>query len=519
MNNGAKLTRRLPLRRGGVAAARFLRLTSKSHAARKAVVAAALAVSCTGVKFEALGNEILDWDAAMMAAIRLDNSGPTLSTRNLAILHLAMYDAVNSIARRHQPYAFLLDPPEPSSPEAAAAGAGDSVLRALYPGMTARADEVSRLWRASAPNTQATTNGLEFGIECARRILEARSGDGSATDIPYVPSTAPGNWRRTAPFYRPPLTPGWRYVRPFALPELEPFVAPPPPALDSPDYANDLNEVRALGRRDSLERTPEQSLIAAFWSDFSYTAMPPGHWHEIASSIARQRGTDLPDAARLMALLSLVQADAAIVCWEAKYRYNLWRPITAIQRAAEDGNPGTDADPDWDNYLAAPPFPAYPSGHSTFSQGGAEAIGFFYGADAIDFSASSDAVPGVVRSFHSLRSCAAEVGMSRIYGGIHFSFDNREGKRSGSKVAAHVTSNWLLPNADLPQVRLEAGTTRQPGVRVHGTIGSRVVLEASSDLKRWASMATNAAIPGGFLVPSDFTDQQRYFRAREIPMR
>jgi hypothetical protein len=461
-------------------------------------------------------NVVLDWNAVMMSAIRLDNTGPTLSTRNLAILHLAIYDAVNAIERTHQPYAFRGEPAGPAWTEAAAAAAGYEVLKVLYPGVRARADEVFALWRAGAPDDAATARGLAFGAEVARFTLDLRAGDGSATDVPYIPSEAPGQWRRTPPFFRPPLTPGWRYVRPFALPSIESFVPPPPPPLDSAAYARDLNEVRELGVRNSAVRTEEQGLIAVFWSDFSYTAMPPGHWHEIAAGIARGAGTDLASTARLMALLGLAQADAAIVCWEAKYRFNLWRPVTAIQRADEDGNPATERDAAWDHLLAAPPFPAYTSGHSTFSKASAEVLTRFYGTDALTFSAVSDSVPGVVRTYHSLAECADEVGMSRIYGGIHFGFDNRQGKASGARIARHVVDNWLLPLDRLPFVCVESPGPESTRVRIHGREGTRVVLEASADMRVWEPVSTHTAVLGGVGVTvATGSAPARFFRASE----
>jgi hypothetical protein len=163
------------------------------------------------------------------------------------------------------------------------------------------------------------------------------------------------------------------------------------------DYAAAYNEVKALGSKTSTIRTAEQSQIAVFWSDFSYTATPPGHWHEIAATIARDRGLALAETARLFALISVAQADSAIVCWETKYRYNLWRPITAIRRGSEDGDDATEADPVWTHFLNSPPFPAYTSGHSTFSKSSAVVLTRFLGTDAVNFSARSDSLPGVCR--------------------------------------------------------------------------------------------------------------------------
>lgn len=461
-------------------------------------------------------NAVLEWNALMMQAIRVSNTAPPLSTRNLAILHLAFYDALAAIEGTHQPY--RLQPPAPAgaSPLAAVAAAGREVMRALYPSFEARTEELYLFQGRDFPPGPASTNGVAVGLTAARGLLAERGADGSSTQVPYLPSNEPGQWRRTPPFYRPPLDPHWRYVKLFAIPEIEPFLPPPPPALTSEEYARDFNQVKVLGERHSLVRTAEQSLIAVFWSDFSYTAMPPGHWHEIAATITAQAGLSLPETTRLFALLSLAQADAGIVCWEAKYRYNFWRPVTAIQRADEDGNPDTEADPAWDHYLVAPNFPEYTSGHSTFSKASAEVLTWFFGTDAITFPAISDSVPGVTRTFHSLAACADEVGMSRIYGGIHFEFANREGKRSGAKVAHYVVANYLLSNAALPLVYLEQVSPSGTRLRLHGHVGRTCVLEASSDLRAWAPVSTNVAVAGGWVVEDASAGPARFYRVVEF---
>jgi hypothetical protein len=448
---------------------------------------------------------VLDWNSLMIDAIRSDNSGPTLSSRNLAILHTAIYDAVNSVLRTHQPYRFQLDATPGTSAEAAAVGAAYEVMKTLYQPFRARADELYTIWLADAPADVSTTNGLALGNQVGQLAVQDRSADGSSTDVPYIPSDAPGQWRRTPPFFRPPLTPQWRYVTPFCIPGTEPFLPPPPPALESLAYAEAFNQVKAIGSRNSTVRTPEQSQIAMFWSDFSYTSMPPGHWHLIAETIARDRNNTLAENARLFALISVAQADGAIVCWEAKYRYNFWRPVTAIQRADEDNNPLTEADKNWAQLLPSPPFPAYPSGHSTFSKASAQVLTHFYGTDAITFNATADALPGVVRAFHSLAECADEVGMSRIYGGFHYLFDNIYGRSSGQQIGDYVSANFLLPNNSLPALRVEGFEESAPLVRIHGHVGRPCVLEASTDLRHWLPISTNQAVAGGVL----FKDRRR----------
>lgn len=446
---------------------------------------------------------VLEWNALMLDCIRVDNTAPTISSRNLAILSTAMYDAVNSVHRTHQPYRFLLATPPETSAEAAAVEAAFRVTALLYPSQLTWASDLRASYLAAATPGVALTNGLNLGYLVGLLTVDSRSNDGSNTEVPYIPSDAPGQWQRTPPFFRPPLTPHWGYVDAFCLSDIEPFVPGPPPALDSPNYAAALNEVKAIGGQGSSVRTAEQSQIAVFWSDFSYTAMPPGHWHEIAATIAQNRGNTLAENARMFALLSLAQADAGIVCWEAKYHYNLWRPVTAIRRADEDNNPATEKDAAWNHYLASPPFPAYTSGHSTFSKASAQVLTHFYGTDAIEFTATSDSLPGVFRHFASLAACADEVGMSRIYGGIHFQFDNTAGKASGKAIGDYVTANFLLPNYRLPLVRMEGLADDKPVLRVHALIGSTFVLEASPDLQNWHGIATNMAAVGGLVLMDD----------------
>ena len=465
------------------------------------------------------GDVVLDWNALMISAIHVDNSGPTLSSRNLAILHTAIYDAVNSEVATHQPYRFQLKPPPRTSAEAAAAGAAFTVMGVLYPSFKAPAVDLYESYVAAAGPSEAITNGLALGIRIAQWTLESRETDRSQTDVPYIPSNAPGQWRRTPPFFRPPLTPQWRYVTLFCLPDTESFLPPPPLALESPEYAESLNQVKALGSKTSTVRTAEQGDIAVFWSDFSYTAMPPGHWHAIAATIARERKNTLAENARLLALISLAQADSAIVCWETKYRYNTWRPVTAIQLADKDNNPLTEADKDWVQDLASPPFPSYPSGHSTFSKASAQVLTHFYGTDAISFITTSDSMPGVSRKFDRLSVCADEVGMSRIYGGFHFMFDNVQGKAIGERVGDYVSANFLLPNDTLPLVRFEGYRNDAPLLRVHGHVGQTCVLEVSIDLRNWQGISTNQVLAGGVLVLDPTTPTPapliQFYRVRE----
>jgi len=470
-----------------------------------------------GLAVNAAADPILDWTALLLNAIRLDDSAPTLASRNLAILHTAIYDAVNGIEQSCQPYRFHPDPPPGASSEAAAVAAAYAVIQGLYPPSQGPADDLYTAYVTETPASESLTNGLAYGREIGQMVLSSRSADGATTLVPYIPSDAPGQWRRTPPFFRPPVDPQWRYLVPFCLPDIEPFVPPGPPALTSDQYASDVNEVQAIGALNSQVRTPDQSQTAIFWSDFSYTATPPGHWHEIASAVANSHGNSLSENARMFALLSMAQADSAIVCWEAKYRYNSWRPVTAIQRADEDGNPATHQDTNWTSFLSSPNFPEYSSGHSTFSKASATVLTAFYGTDALSFTVGSDAQPGVYRTYASLSACAEEIGLSRIYAGIHFPSAVRDGKACGAKIGTYVSLNYLLPNDRLPMLVIQAGAEGSPVLRVHGHIGKGCVTEASDDLHTWSAISTNTAVVGGFPIDHPAPDRvgSRFYRVRE----
>ena len=217
----------------------------------------------------------------------------------------------------------------------------------------------------------------------------------------------------------------------------------PPPALSSSMYAFDFNLTKELGAKNSATRTAEQTAIAQFWADGPGTVTPPGHWNVIARDIALQRKMALTENARLFALLNLALADAAICCWDGKYEFKCWRPITAIHEADTDRNPATGQDPAWTPLLATPPFPEYTSGHSTFSSAAATVLARYFGSDTVPFSATSEAMPSFSRSYQSFSEAAAEAGLSRIYGGLHFMSANQQGLLSGASLGAYVAEGFL----------------------------------------------------------------------------
>jgi len=300
------------------------------------------------------------------------------------------------------------------------------------------------------PDGLAKTQGIQWGDSVASAILQWRSGDGSSNTVTYTPGTEPGQWRPTISFggvIRPALLPQWGLVQPFALASGSEFRPPPPPRLTSAQYAFDVNMVKALGDVNSVVRTKEQTEIARFWGYGPGTATPAGHWNQIAQAVVKDQNdrNSTERNARLFALLNIALADAAIVSWDCKYNFNLWRPITAIQEADTDGNEATRPDRNWTPLLETPPFPEYTSGHSTFSGAAAVVLASFFGSDRIHFSVGSDDLPGVFRSYKSFSEAALESGLSRIYGGIHFMSANLNGLSTGAETGVYVVRNFLTP--------------------------------------------------------------------------
>lgn len=386
---------------------------------------------------------VLDWNEALLDAIRADRTPPPRAARAMAIVHIATYDAVNSVIRGNTPYRFFDPAAAASSAEAAAASAAHQALVALFPARASVFDAALAATLADIPDGPGETEGVMLGRRSAASMLASRRFDGSDETLSYPGGRQPGQWRPTPPDSNTAVLPQWPFVTPFAMAQLDQFRPAGPPPLPDPAYAVDFDEVRRLGRVDSVERTAEQTAIARFWADGAGTSTPPGHWNQIARDVSRQRNTGLYENARTFALLNIALADAGISSWDTKYFYGVWRTITAIREADTDGNPATTADPSWSPLLATPPFPSYTSGHSTFSAAAAEVLSSVFGPRT-EFSTTSEDFPDVVRSFGSFAEAADEAGRSRIYGGIHFEFDNRDGLAAGAAVGRYVARTQLV---------------------------------------------------------------------------
>ncbi|MGI0485564.1 pre-peptidase C-terminal domain-containing protein [Pantanalinema rosaneae CENA516] len=379
-------------------------------------------------------NVVLDWNQVTLQAIKAAGTPPPYAARNMAIVHAAIYDAVNSIVHLGQQYCTTVNAPRGTSAIAAVAGAAYQTLISLYPNQKATFDAALANTLARVADGASEQNGLAIGTAVANLILSARSNDGANATVAYTPLAGDEYWHPTAPNFAPALLPQWPFVRPFAMTSDDQFRPAGPPAFTSAQFQSEIDEVRRLGGNVNSQRTADQTEIALFWADGSGTYTPPGHWNDIAEDIARRENTSLFEDARLFAMLNISLADAGIVAWDAKYAYNQCRPIQAIRASSA---------PTWTPLINTPPFPDYISGHSTFSGAASSMLSYLFGNN-YSFSTTTDGLPGVIRSYRSFEQAANEAGRSRIYGGIHVESSNQDGLMAGRQLASYVMQNFLV---------------------------------------------------------------------------
>jgi Ca2+-binding RTX toxin-like protein len=389
------------------------------------------------------GDLVLDWNAIMLDAVRVDRTAPPIASRAMAIMHTAIYDAVNAIDRTHEPYAVRELALPNTSREAAVAAAAHATLSSLFPLQAATFDAALEEDLAAIPDGPAEDLGVALGEDVAAQILALRADDGATDAAGHTPGTQPGDWRPTPPAFAAALLPQWPDVTPFAMTSGSQFSVDKIPALTSRQYTRAFNEVKSLGSATSSTRTADQTNIALFWANGAGTATPPGHLNVLAAVVAEQRGNTLSQNARLFAMLNVAMADAAIMAWDTKFDTDFWRPVTGIRAADTDGNPNTSPDPAWTPLIVTPPFSSYVSGHSSFSGAAAEVLKAFFGRDKVNFTLASEAAGVPDRSFKSFSQAAQESADSRLYGGIHWRFDNEDGLTAGQNVGKLVAKNFF----------------------------------------------------------------------------
>jgi hypothetical protein len=391
-------------------------------------------------------NPVIQWNRNLLSIVRTPGAqSPTVhSTRSFAIMHAAIYDAVNAIDKTHQPYLIrLTGVPRSASQDAAAVTAAHQVLVALYPAFKTALDLELQQSLAQIPDGQDKVEGIRIGQTVADSVLAVRGNDGSnANPIPYIFGTAPGDYQSTPPnFVAQPQFTHWSRVTPFALQSANQFRPGPPPLLTSDTYSDAFNQIKSLGIAGSTTATPDEALIGRFWN-----GAIQNYWNEISQTASLAHSLTTARNARLFALLNLSFADDVIAFYDAKYTYNFWRPVSAI-RAADPGiNPETVADPNWLPEVGkTAPDPSYPGAHAVISASGAEVLISFFERDHAQFNVTSEVLPGVERSFTSISAAAEEATLSRIFGGQHFRFDLTTGQRLGRDVADFVLDNFLTP--------------------------------------------------------------------------
>jgi hypothetical protein len=469
--------------------------------ARTAALVAVLALAAPAAAKKSHPDPIREWNAIALDASGRDHTpvspgearefgeqfGPGRSSRALAIVHVAMFEAMNAVLGGYESYAGLPRVSKATSLEAAVAQAAHDALVALFPSQSATFDEGLAESLDRVHGRKPRERGVALGSDAAAAILAMRAGDGADHEEPeygvdWLPSDAPGAWRKD-PISQLSVALGahWGEVRPFALASPAEFRAPAPPDMTSDEYEAAYDEARAYGGDGVTTltlRSDEQTHVGLFWAyDGTPTlCAPPRLYNQIALQIASQRGTKGIKLARLLALVNVAMADAGVAIWESKYHYEYWRPVTGIRESDPgtgptglgDGNPDTVGDPTFTPLGApasnlsgmvnfTPPFPAYPSGHAGFGGALFQTLRRFYGTDAIAFTFVSDEFNGetkdnqgnvrplLPRSFASLSQAEEENGQSRIYLGIHWAFDKTAGIAQGRAVADAVFARMFPP--------------------------------------------------------------------------
>ena len=401
-----------------------------------------VAAAAHGLAAEYPPNVVVEWNLAALETTAAAPFNPPLETRNLAIVHVAIFDAANAIEGKYRPFIVDAARGRSASVDAAVAGAAHLALLELYPARQAELDAALTRSLAAIADERARDAGVLLGEEEARRILAARSSDGAeaAVHTAHSAGEAPGDWRPTPPAFLPALDAGWGEVVPFVLSRGSQFRPGPPPSLDSRRYARDFEEIRRVGSATSTTRTPAQTNLARVW-----VATAAQNWNAVARQVATAQRRSVVDTARAFALLNVAGADAFIAAWDAKFAYAQWRPVTAI-RTADDGNRDTTADPAWTPLLVTPPFPDYVAGHTAFAGAAEMVLAHAFGANPrVVITLTSRTAPGVVETYSTFADVARDVVEARVWGGIHWRTSSVSGRSLGAQVGRYVVHHSLEP--------------------------------------------------------------------------
>ena len=372
---------------------------------------------------------VTDWNVTTLGLTV--SSPPQIEMRALALTHVAMFDAVNAVTGTYQAY---MQPapkaPAGASPEAAAAAAAHTVLVSIFPLQKPALDAALQASLAKLPEGSGKSDGSALGRQVAEQCIAMRTGDGWNARVAYTPATAPGSWQPAPPSMGGFASVHWAEVKPFFLKSPSEVAVPGPLAVDSAQYAKELDEVRRLGARYSTERTADQTAAAIF------TLLNGGQmWNAAARAAAAAKGTSMPENARIFAIINMAALDAVIAGWEVKRKMGTWRPLTAIRGAS------SNADPSWEPLINTPPHPDYLSGHSVTSGAWSRSLQLLFGNDGVPFSATFG--NALTRHFSSFSQAATEIENARIWAGIHTRTADEHGTALGRQVAELVVQRAM----------------------------------------------------------------------------
>jgi hypothetical protein len=414
------------------------RMSSVRGLAMACLVLISSLVGTTRATAESL-DVVLEWNA--LAVTTVATQTPYAQARFMAITQLAVFEAVNAITGDYDPYIGTIDAPAGTSAEAAAVAAAHAVLTTYFPASAATLDPARVSSLASIADGAAKTDGIATGTAAAAAMIALRSNDGSAPLTNKLPGpVVPGEWQATPSC---PAAGGvffnWQNLTPFGIASAADFMPGPPPSLISNAYAKDYREVKTVGGVGSTARPQDRADVARFYAASS----PSRVFNSVAVQVAVARGHSLSQNARTLALLNMATSDSLVASFKAKYEYNFWRPETAIRTGGTDDNAKTDPDATFAPFVTTPCFPSYPSNHASGSSSGAEVLRRVYGAGGHSITLTNPAVPGVVLHYTTFKAITDDVDDARVYGGIHFRFDQEAGGRLGRDVATYISKHNL----------------------------------------------------------------------------
>jgi hypothetical protein len=413
-------------------------ITSTAHRAAASCLGALILLSAVHA---ARADTIPDWNLTTAKTLQTAKAGSGLAqSRVYAIVHGAMFDAVNAVERRYHSYAADLEAPPSASQDAAAAAAAHTVLADLYPLQKDTLDAALAASLARVQDGSAKADGVVLGKAAAEKMLALRRNDRMSEKASYAPKSGPGAYQ--LPANANPIGPQWGSVTPFTLKSIQDFRFPGPPALTSARYAQDFNEVKAVGGKNSTQRTAEQTAIATLWEPTS-----PLTYNAVLRAMPELKQKSIVEQARVFALMNMAGSDALVVGWRDKYLILFWRPETAIRNAESDGNDATTADAAWEGLRS--PFPAhpeYPSGHALFTGVAETVLRDFFGTDRMTVTVTNPAEK-ITRTFASFSEIAKSVEDARVWAGIHFRSADIDGTEMGRRIAEYALKNSMRPNA------------------------------------------------------------------------